>query len=99
MKRTAIKTRIVRNKLLRKRVFERDGGICCDCQRYDARWEHDHQRPLSMGGRDDLDNSVTRCRECHRRKTSGEAPLRAKADRLAERHHQTRQRKPVREST
>lgn len=87
--------KIIRNKLLRKRVFERDGGICCDCKRYDPKWEHDHCQPLWQGGKDDLDNSVTRCRNCHKRKTIGEAPLRAKADRLAERHQLTGKRRAV----
>jgi len=87
--------RIVRNKRLRAEVFARDGGICSQCGVYDAKWEHDHEIPLAMGGRDDLANSVTRCRRCHRAKTSGEAPVRAKADRLRSRHDLTRRRKQL----
>jgi 5-methylcytosine-specific restriction endonuclease McrA len=90
-----MKPHIVRNKLLRKRVFERDGGICADCGRYDAKWEHDHDVPLWSGGRDDLDNSVTRCRACHLKKTTGETPVRAKTDRLRERHDLTLKRKGI----
>jgi|SRR6185437_10245667 len=96
MKRTPIKTKIVRNKALRAKVFERDEGICIDCGKYDPKWEHDHDVPLWSGGRDTLENSVTRCRHCHLRKTVGETPVRAKTDRLAARHAQTKKRKPVR---
>lgn len=88
--------RIVRNKLLRKRVFDRDQGVCIDCQRFDPRWEHDHEIPLWQGGADTLENSVTRCRRCHMRKTVGETPLRAKADRLHERSELTRKRREIR---
>lgn len=87
--------KIIRNKGLRAKVFDRDGGICARCQRYDPKWEHDHEQPLSMGGRDDLDNSITLCRDCHRRKTSGEAPVRAKTDRLRLRHELTQKRKQI----
>lgn len=96
MKRTAIKVKIIRNKALRAKVFDRDQGICCDCGRYDPKWEHDHEIPLWNGGRDTLENSKTRCRTCHLSKTVGETPVRAKADRLAARHQQTQRRKPVR---
>lgn len=94
MKHTELRTRIYRNKGLRKQVFERDQGFCCDCGEYDAKWEHDHDQPLSMGGSDTLENSVTRCRRCHMRKTVGEAPVRAKCDRLRARHNLTTLRKP-----
>jgi len=93
-----MKPRIVRNKLLRKRVFERDGGLCRDCGRFDPKWEHDHDVPLWSGGKDDLDNSVTRCRRCHVRKTIGEAPVRAKTDRLRERHDATVRRRQIQRS-
>jgi 5-methylcytosine-specific restriction endonuclease McrA len=86
---------VTRNRLLRKKVFTRDGGICRDCGRYDPKWEHDHDIPLWQGGKDTFENSVTRCRHCHLHKTISEAPVRAKADRLAERHAATRKRKPM----
>ena len=90
-----MKTRIVRNKLLRKRVFERDGGICVDCGRFDPKWEHDHDLALWNGGPDTLENSVTRCRNCHLRKTVGETPVRAKTDRLRARHDLTQRRRQI----
>ena len=94
MKRTPIKTRIVRDRALRAKVFERDQGVCLDCQKYDPHWEMDHEVALWRGGRDDIDNCVTRCRRCHLRKTVGETPIRAKTDRLRERHDLTQKRKP-----
>lgn len=84
-----------RNTLLRKRVFERDGGICAKCGRFDAKWEHDHIVALWSGGKDDLDNSQTLCRRCHLGKSVGETPVRAKTDRLRERHRLTQRRRAI----
>lgn len=91
-----VKARIVRKTFLRKLVFDRDQGICCGCGKYDPHWEHDHDIPLSMGGQDTLANSKTRCRRCHREKTNSEAPIRAKTDRIRDRHELTRMRREVR---
>ena len=86
---------MIRNKLLRKKVYDRDQGVCCDCGRFDPRWEHDHDIPLWQGGKDTLENSKTRCRRCHKTKTISEAAPRAKADRLKERDDMTKRRKPM----
>lgn len=86
---------MIRNRLLRKKVFERDQGLCARCGRYDPKWEADHVLPLSLGGRDDLANFQTLCRIHHRDKTVAEAPARAKADRLAERHKLTEKRRQI----
>lgn len=40
--------------------------------------EVDHKVPLSEGGGNDLDNLWLLCRECHKRKTSGERSARLK---------------------
>lgn len=85
-----------RNKLLRRRVFERDAGICAICHRYDAKWQHDHIIPLWSGGKDDLENAQTLCRHCHMQKSIGETPVRAKTDRLRERHEITKSRRAIR---
>lgn len=90
-----MKPRIVRNKLLRAKVFERDKGICCKCGRFDPRWIHDHELPLWLDGPDTLENSQTLCRQCERPKTSGETTTRAKTDRLKERHDLTKIRRGV----
>jgi 5-methylcytosine-specific restriction endonuclease McrA len=89
--------KIVRNKFLRAKVFERDGGVCATCGRFDPKWQHDHILPLSLGGKDTLDNAQTLCRDHHGAKTSAEAAPRAKADRLSERHKLTEKRRAVSE--
>jgi 5-methylcytosine-specific restriction endonuclease McrA len=89
----------VRNKRLKKLVEERDHGICAVCGIYDAKWESDHIHEIWASGPDDIDNLQTLCRRHHQDKTAEQTGRRAKADRLAARHQQTRQRKPVRAST
>lgn len=96
MKRTELRPRVYRNKGLRARVFERDGGRCACCGRYDKHFQVDHVRPIWQGGADTLENVQTLCRACHMRKTVGEAPVRAKADRCRARHELTALRKPSR---
>lgn len=86
---------IVRNSGLRRKVFERDQGICAECGRYSAKWEHDHIVPLHLGGADTLENARTLCRACHKRKSNGELTVKAKADRLAARHALTMQRRKL----
>lgn len=84
-----------RNTLLRKRVQERDQGICAKCGRYDHKWECDHVLALWSGGKDEIDNCQTLCRRCHVAKSVGETPVRAKTDRLKARHDLTRRRKQL----
>ena len=101
-----------RRASLRKKVFQRDRGICCDCgidtenlrlrlrgisilrrEAYIAAWrvledqgfikqrslwESDHALALDEGGLDELENLVTRCRPCHRDKTSEQAKRKAR---------------------
>lgn len=65
----------------RKRIFERDCGLCQQCKRegrltavgdrpYSA-W-CDHIIPKAEGGTDDDDNLQTLCRACHQAKTDME---------------------------
>lgn len=84
-----------RNPFLRKLVYERDGGVCALCGKYDAKWERDHIVPLWEHGQDNLDNSQTLCRSCHLRKSVGETPIRAKTDRLRARHDLTERRRKI----
>lgn len=84
--RTIRKAPQVRNKGLRKKVFERDHGVCCKCDRFDPKWLHDHIIPLEAGGADTLDNSQTLCRQHEKPKTAQDARDRAKAKRLKEKH-------------
>lgn len=87
--------KVVRNKLLRKKVFERDAGICKVCGRFDPHWQHDHDLALWNGGPDTLENSVTLCRRHHLEKSVGETPVRAKTDRLRARHLLTQRRRQI----
>ncbi len=88
--------RIVRNKRLRLEVFERDGGICSQCGRFDPKWIHEHIVALWANGPDTLENSETRCRRCEKPKTAAETTQRAKADRLKARDELTQSRRAVR---
>jgi 5-methylcytosine-specific restriction endonuclease McrA len=88
--------KMTRNRALRKRVFERDQGVCHVCGRYDSKWQADHVLPLSLGGEDSLGNLETLCRLHHAEKTKAEAPVRAKTDRLRERADLTKRRREIR---
>ncbi len=57
-----------RNQTLRKKVFERDNFTCQKCKIQDktARiLEAHHVIPLYNGGKDELDNVLTLCSDCH----------------------------------
>lgn len=86
---------IVRNPGLRRKVWERDQGKCAKCGRFDTKWIHEHVNPLWRKGPDTLENSETHCRHCATEKTSQEAGERAKADRIAQRHELTKQRRAL----
>lgn len=66
---------------LRASIFKRDKGICVDCGLYDPKWEADHVIPLADGGPHTLDNIATRCKKCHKKKTSAENSRRARVRR------------------
>jgi 5-methylcytosine-specific restriction endonuclease McrA len=75
----------------RKAVFKRDKGVCVTCgqdtKATGVKWEADHYIPLWSVPRDlpfgermsfwGLGNLYTACEECHTRKTSEEATMRA----------------------
>ena len=72
-------------KAIRKVVLKRDGFKCRNCGNLEhpSNLEVDHIRPLSDGGRHDLNNLQTLCRDCH---TSRHPHLMAKAARERGRH-------------
>ncbi len=82
-------------KYLRDKVEERDEGRCAVCGVYDAKWQADHVHEIWAGGPDDIDNLQTLCRRHHREKTDSQTPIRAKTDRLRDRHDLTRRRKQL----
>ncbi|WP_277971760.1 HNH endonuclease [Pantoea agglomerans] len=60
---------------LKRRVYVRDGGHCCMCQRVvDLHSsELDHRIALQFGGSNNEDNLWTLCIECHSGKSAREA--------------------------
>ncbi len=57
-----------RNQILRKKVFERDNFTCQKCKIQDktARiLEIHHINPLYLKGKDEIENLITLCFDCH----------------------------------
>ena len=53
---------------VRQAVLDRDDYICRYCGRRSQTMEIDHIIPVSQGGESTLQNLVTACRDCNRRK-------------------------------
>lgn len=65
-----------KNQARRKRVLQRDHGVCVLCRaanRLTPATVADHIVPLAEGGADDESNLQSLCHACHRTKTSEEA--------------------------
>lgn len=78
-------------RLQRVRIFDRHDGYCCICdfKIYAARgdkWIVEHIKPLWLGGADDERNMGPAHDHCARDKTSKEAPVKAKSDRVRANH-------------
>lgn len=60
------------SKSLRFEVFKRDAFTCqyCGAKAPDAILEVDHIKPVKQGGKDDILNLITACRDCNRGKGS-----------------------------
>lgn len=56
-----------RDKILRKKVFERDNFTCQKCKIIDdeSLLEAHHITPLCFGGKDETENLITLCKDCH----------------------------------
>ena len=79
-------------------LFERAGGRCeCGCgEKLKPDWQLEHRIPLWCGGADSEENYEAWNKQCHARKTSGEATVRGKVNRLIARENGTRrERKPI----
>lgn len=77
------------SRLARVRIFDAAGGVCHLCKTkitVGERWDVEHVRALSLGGADDEANMRPAHVDCHRIKTSEEAPRKAKADRQRAAH-------------
>ncbi len=59
---------------LRHKVFQRDGYRCRECgaSKEETSLEIDHIVPVARGGKNDIDNLQTLCRECNRMKHTDE---------------------------
>lgn len=58
-----------RNKALRRRCFKRDNFTCRKCKVIDkteCSLEAHHRMPLYLGGKDELENLITLCSDCHK---------------------------------
>lgn len=59
-------------RTFRKKVMERDGYACNLCSKKTGRFEIDHVIPLKKGGKTEMANLQTLCRQCHFKKTLDE---------------------------
>lgn len=68
-------------------------SVQCGKPLYSVDVEFDHDLPLWAGGKNEPENFIPLCSDCHALKTKIEAPIRAKADRQAGRKGQVARRK------
>lgn len=78
-------------RLQRVKIYDAAGGTCCLCRLpIDAergeRWVIEHVKPLWQGGADDSTNMKPAHYQCAIDKTAGEAPVKAKGDRVRAKH-------------
>jgi len=79
------------SRLARVRIFDNAQGTCCLCYtKINAalgdKWIVEHIKPLWLGGADDERNMGPAHEGCARKKTSAEAPVKAKSDRVRAKH-------------
>jgi 5-methylcytosine-specific restriction protein A len=82
-------TRRTLSKLARVRLFDAAGGRCHICRlriHVGEPWQVEHRKPLWEGGADDETNMSPAHVHCHKRKSAGEAPVKAKTDRVRAKH-------------
>lgn len=88
---------------LRRRLFDRDNGVCVVCDVFDDKWAADHILPLWLVDRKapdawkywTIDNAQTLCESCHQSKTTQEHRARAKIDRLTGKTKNTRRGRAI----
>jgi 5-methylcytosine-specific restriction endonuclease McrA len=76
-------------RLQRVKIFDAAKGKCHLCGHViflSDKWDVDHIKPLWLGGEDVVDNLGPAHERCHRAKTSADAPVKAKGDRIRARH-------------
>jgi len=55
-----------RNQTIIKKAIERDKFTCQKCYVHDETLNVHHVKPLYLEGKDELNNLITLCRDCHR---------------------------------
>lgn len=83
-------------RLQRVKLFDDHRGTCCICKfkiHADKGFIVEHIKPLWLGGEDDLRNLGPAHKSCAREKTSKEAPIKAKGDRIRANHLGIRRRR------
>lgn len=78
-------------RLQRVKLFDEHKGECCLCNlpiraERGERFIVEHIKPLWLGGADDLSNMAPAHERCAIAKTTREAPIKAKSDRVRARH-------------
>lgn len=79
------------SRVMRTRIFDSTKGICALCklpihaERGD-KWIVEHLKPLWNGGLDEESNMAPAHQRCSVVKTAGEAPMKAKTDRIRAKH-------------
>ena len=79
------------SRLMRTRIFDNAQGTCCLCHfkikaESGERWIIEHLKPLWLGGEDDERNMGPAHERCAIDKTTKEAPVKAKSDRVRANH-------------
>lgn len=77
------------SRLKRVKLYDSHEGNCCICKQYIHRsdkWIVEHITPLWLGGADDESNMAPAHQSCAIAKTVGEAPIKAKNDRIRANH-------------
>jgi len=79
------------SRVMRTRIYDSSNGECCICGLYihaerGDKWIVEHVKPLWLGGADDETNMRPAHQSCAVQKTSAEAPVKAKSDRVRAKH-------------
>lgn len=85
------------SRLARTRIFNSTDGQCCLCKlpihaSRGQKWIVEHIKPLWLSGADDESNMAPAHQSCAIVKTTGEAPVKAKSDRVRANHLGIRKR-------
>lgn len=81
-------TRRPLTRAARRRIWDAAKGIChlCGLPIGFKPWEADHVKPLWLNGEDSEANMAPACKPCHLHKSVGDRPIKAKSDRIRNRH-------------